>query len=323
MSGSETVPRGEPLAPEDWPTAEERRYAQRQADLAAHYDLDVSSRAVETDVMGRVHYLEAGDPAGEPVVLLHGVGTNAAMFIPMLPALAEDYRLLVPDRPGRGLSAAPSYADLDLRRAMTAYLVEFLDELDLDRPHVVGNSLGGLQAFLLTVDHGRVDRLCLVGAPGGLSGEMPLLFRLTTVRGVNRVLYWLLGRGDPVDNARQQAEQLLVEDTSAIPEAFYELVGAADELPGRQRSLRSLNQQQASFGRLDPVFDITDEVVDIERPTAYIWGTEDYFWPPEVGREVAEQMPNAEFHVLQGHGHMPWMEPGDEVETAVWSFLHG
>ncbi len=323
MSRSETVPSGVPLAPDDWPTEAEQRYASLQADLAAHYDLDVESRIVRTDVMGRVHYLEAGDPDGEPVILLHGVGTTAAMFLGLVPGLADDYRVLIPDRPGRGLSATPSYAGMDVRDSLVAYLLEFFDDLDLDRPHVVGNSLGGLQAFLLTIDHDRVDRLCLVAAPGGLTREMPILFRLMTVRVVNRVIYWLLRRGDPLDNAREQTEEMLVVDTSQIPAEFYEVFGASRDLPGRQKSLRSLVQQEGSFGRMHPVFDIRDEIVEIERPTAFVWGTEDWFWPPEVGRPVANRMPNAEFHVLQSHGHMPWMEPGDEVENRVWSFLHG
>lgn len=323
MSRSETVPSGVALAPDDWPTEAERRYASLQADLAAHYDQDVESRVVDTDVMGRVHYLEAGNPDGEPVVLLHGVGTTAALWLPMVPALTDDYRVLVPDRPGRGLSGTPSYAGMDVRDSLVAYLLECFDELGLEQPHVVGNSLGGLQAFLLTIDHDRVDRLCLVAAPGGLSREMPILFRLMTVRGVNRIIYWLLRRGDPLDNAHEQTEEMLVVDTSQVPEEFYEVFGASRDLPGRQKSLRSLVQQEGSFGRMHPVFDIRDEIVEIERPTAYVWGTEDWFWPPEVGRPVADRMPNAEFHVLQGHGHMPWMEPGDEVENRVWSFLHG
>jgi pimeloyl-ACP methyl ester carboxylesterase len=257
------------------------------------------------------------------VVLLHGVTTTAATWIPMFDALTDDYHLIVPDRPGRGLSAAPSYRGRDLRSFMVAYLLDLFDALGLDRPHVVGNSLGGQQAFLLAIDHDRVDRLCLVGAPAGLSTEMALPLRLQTVRGLNRLLFWLVARGDPMDNAREAAEQFLVADRSAIPEAFYGVLAASSSMPERQRSLRTLTTEQGSFGRMHPIFDISEEVAAIERPTAFVWGTEDSFWPPSVGRPVADRMVDAQFSVLEGHGHMPWLEPGAETERLVRSFLEG
>lgn len=308
------------MTPEDWGHPAERRYADRIADLAAYYDVDYESHLLETDSVGDIHYLRAGDREGEPVVLLHGVSTDAATWLPLVPAL-EAFDLIIPDRPGRGLSAAPSYRGRGLRTFMVAYLLDLLDALDLEDPHVVGNSLGGQQAFLLAIDHDCVDRLCLVGGPGGISKEFDLLWKLQTVRGLNRLLFWAMTRGDPVENAETNTEQFLVEDPTAVPEEFYQLLAAAHQLPGRQRSLRSLTTEQGSFFRMHDIFDLREEIVDIERPTAFVWGTEDSFWPPSVGRPVADRMPDAAFHVLEDHGHMPWMEPGDETGTTVRSFL--
>jgi 2-hydroxymuconate-semialdehyde hydrolase len=309
-------------SPGDWPTEPEREYARRQADLAAHYGVDVESRTVETESAGRVHYLVAGDPDGDPVVLVHGVAVHAATWLPLAGALADDYRLYVPDRPGRGLSAAPSYRGRDLRRFFVAYLVDLCEALGLDRPHVVANSLGGLQSFLLALDHDRVDRLCLVGAPAGLSREFSLFYRLSTVRGVNRLLFWLLGRGDPLENARRATGQFVVDD-AAIPTAYYEALAAAESLPGRAESLRSLTTAVGSFGRFVDLYDIGDEVRTIERPTCFVWGTEDAFWPPELGHSVAEDMADATVHELDEHDHMPWLEPGSETARRVRAFLDG
>jgi pimeloyl-ACP methyl ester carboxylesterase len=322
MSRSADRPAHETRGPEDWEHEAERRYAECQARLADHYGVDTESRTVETDAAGRVHSLVAGDPDGDPVLLLHGVGTHAATWLPTVPALTDDYRVYVPDRPGRGLSDAPGYGGRDLRAFLVDYLVELCDDLDLDRPHVVGNSLGGLQAFLLAIDHDRVGRLCLVGAPGGLSREFPFVFRLLTMHGVSRLLFWLNGRGDPLENARDSVGQFVVDD-SEIPDAFYETLAAAQNLPGRTQSLRSLNLEQGSFGRMHPLFDISDEVVEIARPTCFLWGEEDAFWPPEAGRTVAERMAEATFQELSAHGHMPWLEPGEEVASRVRSFLDG
>jgi 2-hydroxymuconate-semialdehyde hydrolase len=307
-------------SPDDWPSRPERRYAKRQAQLAAHYDLAVESHTRDTEA-GQIHYLVTGNPDGEPVVLLHGVSVSAATWLGLARALTDDYRLYMPDRPGRGLSATPSYRGRNLRQFLAGYLVDLIDGLDLGRPHVVGNSLGGQQAFLLALDHDRVDKLCLVGGPGGVSTEFSLLWRLLTVRGINRLLFWLMSRGDPVETATESTQQLLVHDDSAIPMAFYEILAAGQEMPARQRSLRSLTTEQGSFGRMHPLFDLRDEIVEIERPTAFIWGSEDSFWAPDVGRPLADRMPDAALYELLDHGHMPWMEPGDEAETHVRSFL--
>ena len=319
---SHSVPAGHATpSPADWENPAERRYAECQGRLAVECGVDAESRVVDTDA-GRVHYLVAGDLEGEPVVLLHGAGTHAVTWLPLVPALADDYRVYVPDRPGRGLSAAPSYRGRDLREFLVGYLLELFDDLGLDRPHVVGNSLGGQQAFLLAIDHDRVDRLPLVGAPGGLSREYPLVFRLLTMHGVSRLLYWLNARGDPLANARESVDRFVVDD-SEVPGAFYETLAAAASLPGRAESLRSLNLEQGSFGRMHPVFDISDEVVDIGRPTLFLWGSEDVLWPPEAGRPVADRMPDATLHALPDHGHMPWLEPGEDVARRVRSFLDG
>ena len=321
MSGGTTVPEGRALSPDDWSHPAERRYADAQARLAGHYDLAVESRVTETEAAGRVHYLAGGNPDGDPILLLHGVGTPAATWLPLFPSLTDEYRVYAPDRPGLGLSAAPSYRDRDLRSFLVTYVLELLDDLAIDRPHVIGNSHGGLQSFLLAIDHDRVDRLQLVGAPGGVARDLPLLFRLLTVRGLNRVLLWLLNRGDPVENAKQSMQQVNVGDASAIPAVFYELLAAGQDLPGRQESQRSLATAQGSYGRAHPLFDIRNEIVQIDRPTQFIWGTEDTFYSPTVGRPVGKKMPNAEFYELPGHGHTPWLEPGDSAAKLVCEFL--
>lgn len=309
--------------PDEWPTEPERRYAAAQARLADHHGVDFESLVVESPSAGRVHVLAAGNPDGEPVLLTHGLGTTAATWLPLFPALADRFRLYAPDRPGRGLSAAPSYEGRDLRRFLTAYLVDVLDALDVESAHVVGNSLGGGQAFLLAVDRDRVDRLGLVAAPVGVSKDVPLAFRLLTLRGLNRLLYWLMSRGDPIENARKQMRRVNVVDDSAISEPFYEVLGLGTELPARTRSLRSLTSELSSFGRLHPLFDLREELVGIERPTSFVWGTEDAFLDPGRGRPLASRMPDAAFHELPAHGHTPWLEPTDEVERLVGEFLSG
>lgn len=322
MDASVSRPTTQQIAPDEWPSSSEQAYARRIQTLASEYGVDVESHVVDTGVAGRIHYLTAGDPDGAPVVLLHGGNVPGATWIPLLSALTDEYRLYVPDRPGLGLSEPYSYSADRLRSTLTSYLCELFEAENLDRPHVVGNSLGGFQGFLLDIDRDRADSLCLVGAPPGLSTTgVHILFKLMGTPGTSKLLYWLLYRDDSPDGARNRMEQFAVEDSSALPDSYFELLATHQRLPERLSSERSLGLAQIQWFRPHSVFDLGDEIVDIERQTRFIWGTEDAFWEPSVGRSVAEQMSDSEFHELHDHGHMPWLEPGDQVADLVRAFL--
>lgn len=96
------------LADEDWPSEPERRYARYQTRLADQYGLDIDSRVIDTDAAGRIHFLTAGNPEDEPVVLLHGATGQAAYWLPLMPALTDRYRVYAPDMPGKGWGCRPS-----------------------------------------------------------------------------------------------------------------------------------------------------------------------------------------------------------------------
>ena len=309
------------LSPTDWDDPGRRTYARRQAELTDRCGVDVDSRVVTVEGYGDVQYLTAGPPDGTPLLFLHGVGTTAATWLPLLPAVADEYRLLVPDRPGIGLSDPIDYGHGSFRRRLVDYLPAVLDAVGVDDVTVVGNSLGGLQAFLLALDTDVVEALALVGGPAGLTRSFPLPFRLLTVRGVDRLLEWLTSTGDSVETARTQIERIGAVDTTAVPEEFFELLAANSELDAQTRSLRTLNRRAGSFGRMHPLYDISDEIETITVPTTFIWGDQDAFFDPAVGQPVAESMAAATFHVLPEHGHMPWLEPTDEVATTLTGFL--
>ena len=111
---------------------------------------------------------EAG--TGAPVVLLHGGGPGASgvsNYSRNIDALAEHFRVLVPDMPGYGRSAK-GVDRSDPFGYLADHIRGLLDELGIERAHLVGNSYGGSCALRLALDtpH-RVDKLVLMG-PGGV-----------------------------------------------------------------------------------------------------------------------------------------------------------
>lgn len=321
MATGQLVPTNEDLDPDDWPTEAERAYARQQQALAEETGADIASRVIETDSAGRIHYLVDGNPEGDPVVLLHGINVPGSTWLPLVPALVDDYRLYIPDRPGVGLSEPHTYSYDELRTYPVAYLLELFDAEGLERPHVVANSLGGLQAFLLALDHDAAASLSFLGAPAGLTDDFDTFYRLMSTRGFNELLYWFMYRGDPMENTEEMVEDFLVTDNSAIPETFYSVLAANEQLPGRVQSEQSLARAETSWGQFHPVFDLSDDIVTLDVPATFIWGTEDAFWEPDAGRDVIDAMPDAALHELDGYGHGPWLEPGTEASELLLAFL--
>jgi pimeloyl-ACP methyl ester carboxylesterase len=135
-----------------------------QAAVLDRHGIEAEARFVDAPVVeGRAQVLIAGE--GPPIVLVNGIGTPAAMWAPLMARL-RGFTLHAVDLPGYGLTdTTPNLAD-DLRVAAVRFLTEILDELGLDQPVFVGNSLGSLWASWLALDRpDRTSALVHVGCP--------------------------------------------------------------------------------------------------------------------------------------------------------------
>lgn len=299
----------------------EERYRRAQGRLIDRHELDATSRFATLDdgPVETVHYLEAGD--GPPVLCLHGVGVTAATFVPLLADLADRFRVFALDRPGRGLSDPFDHAGGDIRAFNRRLLDAFLASVGLDRVSIVGNSFGGFQTLAYAIDRpDAVESIALVGAPAGLTRDLPVPYRLLGVPFINRLMFRLT-RADSIEDVRAQVSPILVLDDAAIDDDLLACLFEAGRMPERQRSLRSLLQATAGVRGVAPEMVVRDELDGLSTPTQFVWGAGDYFYEPAVGRPVAAAMPDARFEELADHGHVPWLEPRNDVADIVASFL--
>jgi len=104
---------------------------------------------------------------GEPLLLIHGLGSASTAWKPLIPALTSDYQVITIDLPGHGESPLEHGARLD-PESLAALIINYLDEHEISRVHVVGNSLGGWIALeLAALSPDRIKSV--VGlAPAGL-----------------------------------------------------------------------------------------------------------------------------------------------------------
>src|SRR5690349_15088858 len=116
--------------------------------------------------LGTTHVLTAG--AGDPVLMVHGGNSVAAMMEPLLGRVASRFTVYRPDRPGCGLTGPFDYRGVDLRTHAVAFVESVLDGLGLERVSLVGNSMGGFWCLAFALANpSRVGRLVLVGEPAG------------------------------------------------------------------------------------------------------------------------------------------------------------
>src|SRR3954469_491521 len=84
-----------------------------------------------------------------PLVLVHGLGSSRAAWDPVVPLLAEHFDVITPDLPGLGESAPLPPGEEPSPARLALAVADLLDELQIDRPHVTGNSVGGWVALEL------------------------------------------------------------------------------------------------------------------------------------------------------------------------------
>ena len=128
----------------------------------------------------RISTVEAG--SGPPVLALHGLGGTKGSFLPTVAALAGEFRVIASDLPGFGDSDKPLRAAYDPRYFARA-VVDLLDALEIDRPHLIGNSLGGRVALEVGLRHpDRVGRLVLLAPSMAWRRDRPWAPLLRLVR---------------------------------------------------------------------------------------------------------------------------------------------
>src|SRR6266571_3796707 len=217
-----------------------------------------------------LHYEEAGSHEGVPVVLLHGGGpgaSGASNFRKNLPVFAEHFRTLVVDQPGYGKSDKPEVQGNYFTFSAGA-LKGLLDELGIDKVHLVGNSLGGGTAVRFALGHPeRAGRLVLMG-PGGLNLNV---FAPDPTEGVKALAAF---PADPTEEKLAAFLRTLVYDQRLITDELVKERFAAASDPAALAAAASLG---ASF--FDPATAeqgmLWREAHRLRQDVLLIWGRED------------------------------------------------
>ena len=247
----------------------------------------------------------AGAATGPPLVLLHGIGSNAGSWSEQLAGLGDLRQVFAWDAPGYGGSTAvapprPLAADYADR------LARFLDGLGLERIALLGHSLGALIAGAFTAGRpDRVERLILANAAlGHRTGPAADLPRAAQSR-----LDDLAALG-PAGLAARRAPRLLSPAASSAQVVRARGAMAAIDPGGYRQAVAMLAQG-----------DLLADAGAITVPTLLLSSSEDRVTPPADNRAVADALANARYREIPGAGHLSYLERPDAFNAAVHEFL--
>ena len=291
-------------------------FIKAQQRLLNRYNVEAQSHFIEVpSIKGKAHALVTGN--GPAVVMVNGIGTPAAMFAPLIAEL-NGFQIFAVDLPAYGLTDTTKEFTKNLKRNAIDFLREVIEELGLQRPAFMANSMGSLWTSWLALERPeKVAAMVHLGCPAIiLDTSAPFPMRLLSVKPLGRLMTWLQ------PPSKKQVEDLskMVNEYPLVDE-LSDLLLATERLPKfRQTFLSTLNTLLRLGGNRPEMSLSAEQLANIKHPTLFFWGKNDPFGGPEIGKRVVEAMPNAELHILEG-GHAPWLSQAKSIGPKASSFM--
>lgn len=288
-------------------------YAWLTRRIAADAERQVPPSGKFVDIDGnRIHYIEAGQ--GRPILFIHGLGAQFHQFRhPLFPRLKDDFRLVALDRPGSGYSVRAPGAGAGIS-AQARVIVRFMDKLGLEKPLVVGHSLGGAIALAIAIEHpGRISGLALISPYTHYDATAPQFAPLMIRSAWKR---WLIANTTAIPEALRTAPQVLdfIFGPQPMP-ADYPIAGGgyAGLRPSHFYATASdLVATGEDMPRLEGRYG------EIAVPTGIQFGTADRVLSHEAnGIAMQGRIAGLDLVLLDGIGHMPHFVATDAVEAFI------
>lgn len=269
----------------------------------------------------RIRITEIG--TGKPLIIVPG---NTGDSFPLASLMAElkDYRLIVLNRPGGGLSEGIDHRTLDFRKFAVLTIGAVMDAFLLNKAPLIGHSIGGQWCLWMAMDKPeRVSAVATLGVPGNIiSTKPPFALRLLSIPGLADLMFKLIRPKNPSVALRGLSFMGHSKEIIAgLPEALNECYYYFQQLPNFEISGISLMQRGNLLNARAEDRITEEQLKTIIQPVMFIWGSHDPFGTVEIGRQIADYIPASEFHVIQNGGHLPWLDAPSGCGKLITDFF--
>jgi pimeloyl-ACP methyl ester carboxylesterase len=251
----------------------------------------------------KIRYLESGH-SKKTLVLLHGLGASAERWNQVIPIFAEQFHVIVPDLIGFG------YSDKPLVDYTPEFFLDFLEKFfiasNIDRPNIIGSSLGGqLSAEYASLHSQNIEKLVLVSPAGAMKQSTPALDAY-----IMAALY-------PNDQSAKNAFQMMEASGEDVEDKIVNDFVERMRLPNAKLAFMStvLGLKNSEL--------ITSKLPSISVPTLIIWGSDDPVIPINYADDFISAIQDCRFFRMDGCGHTPYVQNPQIFTSKVLEFLNG
>ena len=244
---------------------------------------------------------------GEALVMIHGMGSASTAWRQITPALAEKFRVIHIDLPGHGFSALEAAKEMD-PHSLAERVVEELDNLRVEKFHLVGNSLGGWVVLDIASEHPERTLSVTGVAPAGL--WLSPANRRLPIGAYARTLAQFTYPLAPFFMRYEWARRIGFKDVSPLWKQL--------ELQTILDAVKAMGTSSGYFPAWDSLLSLRfDKEISSDIPVTIIFGDSDKTLPAKTSQEESLAPRHAKWIRISQCGHAPMWDHPQEVIDAI------
>ena len=295
--------------------------------LWSKFGITPSERRVQLPAGNEVRVQEIGE--GPPIVFIHGATVAGSSWVLLADALREDFRCILVDRPGCGLSDpipnGPLRSPIEFKQFAEDLTPSILDGLGLDAAHLACTSMGGFFGFRAAIAHPhRVTKLVEYSwAMGTPMAKVPMMMRVGSPAPLKALMVRVPINATAVKMMLKQVGMKRAVESGKFDDDMLAWCVAIMKHTGTFKS-ETDNNTFISLKGENPEFLFTDEELQrVQMPVLLLWGEEDSNGGGREAEAFAVRLPNAILEIVDRAGHTPWIDEIGLCAAKTREFLRG